>query len=257
MSATVILTRKRPDVGFKYLAPMWNQMASTWANAIAVRPFLAPSILLDASGLTPDVVAEHEGELRALVGPGIQIRTQVGPRPLNGNRRAYWCALELAHELAAPEALVVEDDVEWCGNGYLRALTFPMPPDLDIVAFFAPHVFQTSKMWAGLWRTPAPLGSTACLKFRRAALATILSKTPDLAADVTLLGAVGQSDQALEMVRRAQGLRWGAHCPELVQHVGEVSNNGPDEDVVDHRYSRTWSPRLDGLAFAGRHDLFT
>jgi hypothetical protein len=171
---------------------------------------------------------------------------------LPGNKLPYWNALEIASHRAGDAALVFEDDVALCPNALRRMVSFPIPRDLDFVMFYAPAVFQNPRVFPGLWRTPTPVIGTQAIKFRKDALWKLVEFSR-LAA----FGAYTASDEMLEAARVMLGMKYGAHCPEIVQHVGEESAVDYGADL-SHRWRRahTFAASLDAMALYARDEYF-
>jgi hypothetical protein len=169
-----------------------------------------------------------------------------------GNKLAYFFALRVALSLNADAALVFEDDVAFCPNALRRMVTFPIPPDLSFVMFYAPAVFQHPRIFPGLWRTPTPVVGTQAIKFSRSALRKF-----DEFSHFEAFNAFHASDQILEVGRGLLGMKYGAHCPEIVQHVGDESAVDVGADL-SHRWrkSQTFAAQLDAMALYARDELF-
>lgn len=183
-------------------------------------------------------------------------RLQSYARPegtVQGNKHAYFEALAAALRLGDGDALVFEDDIELCSGALRRMSTFPIPRDCDFLMFFAPAVLQGAQSFPGLWRTPTPVMGTQAIKFSRNALARIV----DWRTSVDFQ-KFRSSDQSLELARRVLGLKYAAHCPELVQHIGSTSADSPGIDLDGLRWRRalTFSPKLDAMALYARDDLY-
>ena len=255
MTASVIYTRNRGDGeggGFEYLTATWAELEPTWASRVEPHATLAPAVLIDVSERSADESADDERAVRTIVGGDVLVRTfDAEVSTFGGNKHAYWAAIQLALEQSADDLLILEDDLSFCGNGFLRMLTFPIPVDLDWVSFFGPHILLHGRAWAGLWRTPAPSFGTLAIKFRRAPLQKILAwsrSSPDF-------GRFKVNDQALDLCRKDLGLRWALHVPELVEHTGVKSTQG--DSMSDNRRAQSWpGPRFDALSLYSRHDLF-
>lgn len=172
---------------------------------------------------------------------------------LKGNKLAYWRALEMALLSGHGDALVFEDDIALCSGALRRMATFPIPRDCDFLMFFAPAVLQGANSYPGLWRTPTPVMGCQAIKFSRRALARLVEWKASL--DFQKYAA---SDQSLELARVLLGMKYAAHCPELVQHVGETSADSPGWDLDSRRWRRalTFSANLDAMALYARDDLY-
>jgi hypothetical protein len=256
VTATVILTRRRAGAGFEYFKQTWEGMRGAWETNAEVRMSMAPRVQLDVSGLELEQAEADEADVRAIVGPGVVIWRFRAPDDLNfgGTKHAYWGALTgLLEGTAADDLLVLEDDLAFCKNGFLRMLTFPLPADLDWVTFFGPQILVRAKAWAGLWRVPAPSFGTLAIKFRRESLRRIVI-WPAQSPDEFMSFVAG--DQALDRCRLRHGMRFGLHVPELVEHRGAISTQG---DHLEHeeRSAKSWpGPEFDALTLFGRHELY-
>jgi len=238
--------------GFEYFKATWAGIEPTWNGRDSVRMALAPSVLLDISAVDQATADLHEMELREIVGPGVQIRLHRQALGLRGTKLAFFGALALALESSADDLLVLEDDLAFCRNGYLRMLTFPVPADLDWVSFFGPQILVRAKVWAGLWRVPAPSFGALALKFKRESLSRIVDWSKTAVEDFTLFNS---GDQALDRARQRLALRWGLHVPELVEHMGARSTQG--DEMTEERTAKSWpGPSFDALTLWSRHDLF-
>ncbi len=204
------------------------------------------------------LVSDETDDAVALSVPGWTVTQFMRPAgTLKGNKLAYWRALEVALDVATEtgsgEALVFEDDIALCNGALRRMATFPIPRDCDFLMFYAPAVLQGAHSFPGLWRTPTPVMGTQAIKFTRRTLARLLEWKDAL--DFQKFTA---SDQALELARILLGMKYAAHCPELVQHVGEKSIDSPGWNLDSHRWRRalTFSPKLDAMALYARDDLY-
>src|SRR5882672_5337339 len=168
----IVLTRFRPDgIGFKYFEQTWSAiMLEAGGTALGDPPLGTFGVTVDVSDFDEDATAEQITELRRIIGQRTIL--EVYRRPLGslpGNKLAYWTALRMAAELEG-DPVILEDDLEFCGNAVTRMASFPIPHDLDWVSFFAPHVLPVGRMFAGLWRTPAPALATVAVKYARSSL---------------------------------------------------------------------------------------
>lgn len=177
------------------------------------------------------------------------------PGTFAGNKLAYWAALEEALRLCdgSDSAIVLEDDLAFCQNALRRMATFPIPRDCDWLAFYSPATFQGKQSFPGLWRTPTPVLGCQALKFSRKALARLVEWSSMLDFQ-----RFTSSDQSLELARVLLGMKYAAHCPELVQHVGEDSavERGMSLDSMRWRRAQTFSATLDAMALFSRDDLY-
>jgi hypothetical protein len=169
-----------------------------------------------------------------------------------GNKLAYWEALRVGLSRETDAAIVFEDDVLLCPNALRRMATFPIPPDLGFVMFYSPAVFQNPRVFPGLWRTPTPVIGTQAIKFSRAALRKL-----DEFSHFEAFNQYHASDQILELARAMLGMKYGAHCPEIVQHVGDESAVDLGADLSHRwRHAQTFARQLDAMALYARDELF-
>jgi len=173
------------------------------------------------------------------------------PNSIHGNKWGYWRALEVASRGAAG-GLVFEDDVELAPNALRRMASFPVPRDLSFVTFYSPAVFQHPRVFPGLWRTPTPVIGTQAIKFTADALRKLVSFQ-----QLPAFNAFTASDEMLECARAVLGMKYGAHCPDIVQHVGDESAVDLGADLR-HRWRRahTYAANLDAMALYARDELF-
>lgn len=169
-----------------------------------------------------------------------------------GNKLAYWHALRIALTRNADAALIFEDDVDFAINALRRMVSFPIPRDLSFVMFYCPAVFQNPRVFPGLWRTPTPVIGTQAIKFSRDALRSL-----DEFSRLHAFQAHTASDEMLEGARAMLGMKYGAHCPEIVQHVGDESAVDFGADL-SHRWRRahTFAKQLDAMALYARDEYF-
>jgi hypothetical protein len=169
-----------------------------------------------------------------------------------GNKLAYWFALRLAMINGSDAGLVFEDDVDLAANALRRMVSFPIPRDLSFVMFYSPAVFQNPRVFPGLWRTPTPVIGTQAIKFKRDALRKL-----DEFSRLDVFNSFTASDEMLEGARAMLGMKYGAHCPEIVQHVGDESAVDLGADL-SHRWRRahTFAKQLDAMALYARDELF-
>lgn len=240
-SALVVLTCPRDDdEPFGYFNGTVAQIERERAFGADV---VAPAVVCDqsASSLSPTV--PRGWGLRLFARP---------PGTIHGNKWAYWEALRVALEADVDGGVILEDDVAFCPRAVARMALFPIPEDLGFVQFFAPASLQVAKMYPGLWRTPAPALCTQAIKFTRSTLKRLLAW-----ADSQSFASFKESDQALELARVELGIKFAAHCPELVQHIGAKSAATPGEGLeYDLRHSKTFSARLDAMALFSRQELY-
>jgi hypothetical protein len=174
------------------------------------------------------------------------------PGRLRGNKLPYWYVLNQARKMGG-NAVVLEDDLELCKNAVRRMVTFPVPDDLDWVQFFSPHILQTPTMVPGLWRPPPDMQSFAqAIKFRPETLRALVDWTDD-----PEFSKWNESDNALRLAAKRLTLKYGAHAPDLVQHVGAVSEANPADGLDDSRTSKQWpGPEFDAMGLYLRDELF-
>jgi hypothetical protein len=235
-----VLTCSRGD-GFDYL----EQLLDRWEENLP-----PPTVVCDVSQRSAEEQVADETFLRSLVPMVVPYRRPEGT--LGGNKLAYWHCLELA-AAAGADALILEDDVEPCTNALRRMSIFEIPRDLGFVTFFAPVVFQGGKQYPGLWRTPTPLHGTQAIKFSRATLRALVDwgSTPESLAH-------SASDMAIANATIRLGIKHGAHCPELVQHTGDLSSVSPSLKLADRfRTSLTFPGRkFDALSLYAVNKAF-
>jgi hypothetical protein len=175
--------------------------------------------------------------------PGWQIvEYERPPGSLHGrNKLPYWHLLERARELGH-DAVCLEDDLSFCLNAVRRMASFLVPADLAWVQFFSPLHF-TPTMFPGLWRPPAwsHLFLQAA-KFPHRTLVELVDwqTEPDFQK-------FGESDSALNLVATRKGWKYGAHCPDLVQHEGIVSVANEGASMYDRRARCFPGPNFDAL----------
>lgn len=239
-SALVVLTCPRDDdEPFGYLNGTLAQIERERAFGADV---VAPTVVCDntSSPAAPTVPP----------GWGLHFFSRP-PGTIHGNKWAYWEAFRVA-AAADVDAVILEDDVAFCPRAVARMSLFPIPSDLGFVQFFAPASLQVAKMYPGLWRTPAPALCTQAIKFTRATLKRLVEWQGS-----QTFASFKESDQALELARVELGIKFAAHCPELVQHIGAKSVATPGEGLeYDLRHSKTFSARLDAMALFARQELY-
>lgn len=149
------------------------------------------------------------------------------PMSVRGNKLPYFALLSHAYKAGYDDVLVLEDDLIFSDNAVRRMLTFPVPDDLAFVQFFSPHILPVAHMQPGLWRPPQH-SSQFCqaLKFPR----RTLMKLDEWQSQREFHKFV-ESDMALNLFMERKQLRYGVHCPDLVQHVGESSATVPGSSV--------------------------
>jgi hypothetical protein len=150
---------------------------------------------------------------------------------LRGNKLPYFALLENAFERGHDDVLVLEDDLKFSDNAVRRMVTLPVPSDLSFLQFFSPHLLPAPHMIPGIWRPPT--GSVKfcqAIKFTRPTLARLL----DWRENDLEFGTYVESDQSLNLAVVRLGLRYGVHCPDLVDHVGESSAATPGDDLCEN-----------------------
>lgn len=170
-----------------------------------------------------------------------------------GNKLPYWHLLRVGRDLGG-DLVALEDDVTFCKNAVRRMATFPVPEDLGWVQFFSPMVIRNFDTWPGLWRPPKTSSSfLQAAKFPPRTLQQLIYWQEN-APEFALASA---SDDALSIFSPKLGLNYGVHCPDLVQHVGELSEAQEDmKKLGDRRTSVCWSPDIDAMALYQRDELF-
>jgi hypothetical protein len=241
VTALVVLTCARDgEQPFVYLDDTLRQIEAERAAGVDV---VEPTIVCDhtASDNRPDIPIGWT--LESFGRP---------PGTLRGNKWAYWAALATAERAGTDDALILEDDLEFAPNALRRMALFPVPADLAFVMFFAPAILQAPKMFPGLYRVPAPVICCQAIKYSRAGLRRLLDWQSSLGFE-----AFVESDQSLDRARAELALKYGAHCPELVQHVGATSVANPGEGLeYDFRRAKTFARRLDSMALFARDELY-
>jgi len=200
-------------------------------------------------GLQRHLVVDGE-EIPAL-DPGWTLSRFTEPH-FKGNKYAYWHVFKLAVDLGG-DALILEDDLELCKNAVRRMTSFAIPDDVDWVQFFAPHVLRVEKSIVGLWRPPPTY-----IQFAQAMLypARTLRKLVTWSREREWQ-KFNESDRALGLATERLGLRYAVHAPDLVQHVGAVSQASGNDTLCDWRTSKTYPGRdFDAMALYGADQLF-
>lgn len=172
-----------------------------------------------------------------------------------GNKLPYWHLLRVGLDLGG-DLLALEDDVSFARNAVRRMATFPIPDDLAWVQFFSPMVIRTFDTYPGLWRPPA--GSSSFLQAAKFPERTLqrLIEWQENAAEFSISQA---SDSALAIFAPLLGLSYGVHVPDLVQHVGELSEAQEDtKELKDRRTSVCFpsDPGFDSMSLYLRDELF-
>jgi hypothetical protein len=172
-----------------------------------------------------------------------------------GNKDPYWFLLGKALA-TGDDVIVLEDDLLLCRNAIRRMVAQPIPSDLAWIQYFSPRIFQTAWAAAGLWRPPPYSHSfLQAVKYSRRALATIASWRDD-----PEFGKFSSSDDTLNLCAMRNGLHYGAHYPDLVQHVGESTNCDPNIEpgkIDGWRTSKCWpGPKFDALSLFQRDDVY-
>lgn len=174
---------------------------------------------------------------------------------LRGNKLPYSALLGHALRAGHDDVLVLEDDLTCCRNALRRMVTFPTPSDLAWVQFFAPIAMPARQMLPGLWRPPLGTSLHAqAIKFPR----RTLERLADWSSADQQFALFSASDQMLARFAQRCGLRYGVHCPELVQHAGAVSAaQSSDVELDEGRVAQTWPGKgFDALTLYGRDDLY-
>ena len=241
MIPVVVLTCARPEEGepFRFLARSLAQMEFERAGGAAFRPIV--------------VCDNTRSDARPTLPAGWELVSYTKPDgSLPGNKLPYWEALRVALDAGGDGGIVFEDDVDLCGNALRRMCTFPIPSDLAFVMFYAPAVFQAAKVFPGLWRTPTAVIGTQAIKFTR----DVLQRLWDFRT-LDHFMAYTASDQILDHARVLLRLKYGAHCPEIVQHVGDESAVDYGADLSNRwRHSVTFVRQLDAMSLYSRDELF-
>jgi hypothetical protein len=170
---------------------------------------------------------------------------------IKGNKLAYWRLLEEGVALGG-EVVALEDDITFGLNGLRRIVAFLIPRDLAWVQFFSPMILRQKESWPGLWRPP-PYSALflQAVKWSAAGARAMLSWR-----DHGEFVIHGESDQTVNLAAMRLGLRYGVHCPDLVDHVGAVSLVSGGDELNNWRTSQCFAPRLDALRLFNRDDLY-
>jgi hypothetical protein len=218
VSSIFVLTSARPvDPDAREDKP-WPYVGAT-LDAIDREsvPVAAQVLFVDGPDAPPEVKPDWE-----------IVKWQRPPRSLRGNKLPYWALLRNAFERGHDDVLVFEDDLIFSENAVRRMVTLPIPSDCSFLQFFSPHLLPAAHMLPGIWRPP--LGSVKfcqAIKFTRATLARLLDwQEHDLE-----FGKYVESDQSLNLAVLRLNLRYGVHCPDLVDHVGEISLCSPGDSL--------------------------
>lgn len=170
-----------------------------------------------------------------------------------GNKLPYWYLLERGAELGG-DLVALEDDLLLSKNAVRRMASFLVPRDLTWVQFFSPQTFRDTNPFPGLWRPP-----------RSSSLFLQAAKYPSWGLQRLVewrndprWAQYNVSDQALWLASRCLELSYGAHCPDLVQHLGEESQATPGAKLSpEWRTSRCWAgTQFDCLSLYTRDDLY-
>jgi hypothetical protein len=170
-----------------------------------------------------------------------------------GNKLPYWHLLDKGHELGG-DLIALEDDLLLSANAVRRMAAFLVPRDLTWVQFFSPQTFRDMHPYPGLWRPPR--GSSLFLqaaKYPSWGLQRLVDWRRDPRFEQYQV-----SDQSLFLASRCLELSYGAHCPDLVQHLGEASEVTPGATLSpDWRMSQCWGgTQFDSLSLFTRDDLY-
>jgi hypothetical protein len=182
-------------------------------------PVAAQVLFIDGTETPPEVKPEWE-----------IVHWQRRHMALRGNKLPYFALLENAFARGHDQVLVFEDDLVFSENAVRRMVTLPVPTDCAFLQFFSPHLLPAAFMQPGIWRPP--LGSVKfcqAIKYTRPTLARLI----DWAENDREFGKFVQSDQALNCAVYRLQLRYGVHCPDLVDHVGEISAATPGDMIDD------------------------
>jgi hypothetical protein len=175
---------------------------------------------------------------------------------LQGNKWPYWHLLRVGRDLGC-DVVALEDDLQFCKNAVRRMAIFPVPDDLAWVQFFSPMVFRHFDSYPGLWRPP--MGSSLFLQAAKYPARTLeqLISWEERELGFHMYAA---SDQALPLAAAFHGWNYGAHAPDLVQHVGGISEAQSHEGLnkLDTwRTSQMWGgENWDAMQLYQRDDLY-
>jgi hypothetical protein len=231
----------------KSMADPWAYLRATVAQVEAEETSLNCGLVVDGSfagGPTlPDGWTVHEFD-RTAPGP---YRTEIA-----GNKWPFWHLLSLGAQLGG-DLIALEDDLLFCYQAVRRMMSLIIPRDVSWVQFFSPAVLPSPQSHPGLWRPP--IGSSMFLqaaRFTAPALAKLVAWRDD-----PRWVSYDASDTALAVASQCLGLRYGAHAPDLVQHVGGVSNMAPGEGLEGWRMSSCWGGQdFDAMSLHRRDDLY-
>lgn len=239
MTAIYVLTCARPvDDGEN----PWPYVYDTCAG-IAGEGLDVPHVLF-VDGARPP--GELQGQANE-EGPLWQVFEWERPHmALKGNKLPYFAVLEHAFDSGFEDVVIFEDDVRFCANAVRRMVTFPIPRDVALVQFFAPHVNIAPYVFPGLWRAPSTsFQFCQAVKYKRATLAKLVEWSGSFE-----FGKFTASDQAVNLALERLGLRYAVHTPDLVDHVGDVSTVDEDNTIgpTSGRVSKNFpDPKFDAL----------
>jgi len=169
------------------------------------------------------------------------------------NKLPYWYLLQIGADLGG-DLIALEDDLKFSKHAISRMASLIVPADLAWLQFFSPRVLRSWDMFPGIWRPP--LSSSTFLqavKFPHRTLLQLLAwqREPEFSM-------YGESDNALAVAAAKLRLDYGVHCPDIVQHVGEVSEaqEGTDQ-LFEWRTSACWGGEdFDVMRLHERNELY-
>lgn len=150
-----------------------------------------------------------------------------------GNRAAFWRLLKLGAAMGG-DLLAIEDDVIFAPEAIAKIAALAVPPGAGWVQFFRPLRYRTPMPTPGIW--PRPRGShlfNQALKFSADAIAALAEHEPSTSD----IGA----DAALAHVAASLGIDYCRHVPDLVQHIGAVSQFHPTVNSIDGRTAESFA----------------
>lgn len=246
---------------------MTNLLVLTCARSREADPW--KYIRATLPGIDADPITQERRGLPAPIKKGIVCDGKYdGPRPpgwdvyeftrppgtlRTKNKLPYWHLLQIGLDLGG-DLVALEDDLLFSRNAIQRMASIIVPGDLAWLQFFSPRVLRSWDMYPGIWRPP--LSSSTFLqavKFPRRTLEQLVAWQLEPAFTM-----FGESDNALAMAAAKLGLDYGTHCPDLVQHVGEISEAQDDTDELHKwRTSECWGGEaFDCMQLQQRHDLY-
>ncbi len=169
------------------------------------------------------------------------------------NKLPYWFLLKVGLDLGG-DLIALEDDLRFSKNAIGRMASLIVPADLAWLQFFSPRVLRAWDFFPGIWRPP--LSSSTFLqavKFPRRTLEALIAW--QLEPEFSMFQ---ESDNALAIAAAKLRLDYGVHCPDLIQHVGQVSEAQDATDQLhEWRTSSCWGGEdFDVMKLHERNDLY-